>query len=70
MITKDLEAKALDLSATEKIHLVEILLESLDKPDKVITKEWVKESDKRYKAMKDGKVKPISYDDVLKRFKK
>ena len=70
MITKDLEKKTLQLKPFDKIHLVEMLLESLDKPNPEIEKAWVAESEARYTAYKTGKIKAISLDSVQKRIKK
>ncbi|MCP4134592.1 MAG: addiction module protein [bacterium] len=67
MINKDLQGRALQLSALDKIHLVEMILESLDKPDPEIMEKWVDESEKRYQAFKDGKTTSIPYDTVMKR---
>jgi hypothetical protein len=44
MITKELEMQALSLSPIDKIRLMEIFLESLDKPDPEIEATWVVES--------------------------
>lgn len=68
MTCEELQAQALRLTASEKIHLVEFLLESLDKPDPEIQKMWVQESEKRYDAFLEGKNKSTSYNDVMKRF--
>lgn len=68
MTCEELQTQALRLTASEKIHLVEFLLESLDKPDPEIQKMWVQESEKRYDAFLEGKNKSTSYNDVMKRF--
>ncbi len=70
MINKDIQQKVLGLKALEKIHLVEFILESLNKPDIEIQNNWVKESEKRYDAYKTGKVKAVSYEDVMKKLEK
>ena len=70
MINKDLQQEVLGLNALEKIHLVELILESLDKPDMEIQNKWIKESEKRYDAYKAGKVKALSYEEVMKRLEK
>ena len=59
MTTKELELKALSLKPIEKIHLIEKMLASLDKPDPEIEKEWIAESEARYTAYKKGKIKAI-----------
>ena len=44
MPTKEIEKKSLTLNALDKIHLIEKLLSSLDKPDPEIEKAWIKEA--------------------------
>ncbi len=70
MVNKTLQQQVLSLKAKERIHLVELILESLDKPDYEVQKKWVDESEKRYDAYRDGKLKALSYDEVMKKLKK
>lgn len=42
MINEDIQQEVLGLKALEKIHLVELILESLDKPDMEIQNKFVK----------------------------
>ena len=67
MINKDIQQEILGLKASEKIYLVELILESLDKPDFDILNTWIKESERRYNAYKAGKVKALSYEEVMKK---
>ena len=50
--------------------MVEIILDSLDKTDEQIEKIWVKESENRYQAYKEGRVKGISLEQLRSRIKK
>lgn len=50
MINENIQHKILNLKATEKIQLVELILDSLDKPDLEIQNEWIAESEKRFDA--------------------
>ncbi|MBT3261050.1 addiction module protein [bacterium] len=68
MVTKELKQKTLNLKPVDKIHLVEIILDSLNKPDKEIEKAWIKESEERYVAYKKGEIKAVGYDTVKKKF--
>lgn len=68
MLTKELESNVLALKAIEKIHLVEILLNSLDRPNKEIEKKWVDESEKRYDAYKSGKLKGIPIEKIKAKY--
>ncbi len=56
--------KTSTLSATERIYLVNALLESLDKPDEEIEKLWVKESEARYEAYKNGELKSLNWNET------
>ncbi|MCD6093443.1 MAG: addiction module protein [Candidatus Omnitrophica bacterium] len=56
----------MQLKPLDKAHLVEIILESLDKPDPEIEKAWVAESEARYGAYKAGKIKAVSFDSIQK----
>ena len=47
MTTKSIEKEALKLKSNDKIRLVEVLLNSLDKPDPEIETAWVKEAEAR-----------------------
>jgi len=70
MISKELQKKALQLNPLDRIHLVEVILESLDKPDPEIEKAWVAESEARYATYRAGKIKAVSVNSVQKRLKK
>ncbi len=70
MITRELQKKALQLNPLDRIHLVEMILESLDKPDPEVEKAWVAESEARYATYKAGKTKEVSLNSVQKRLKK
>ncbi|MGR3318012.1 MAG: addiction module protein [Candidatus Anammoxibacter sp.] len=67
MITKELKHKALTLKDLDKIQLVEILLDSIDRPDHEVEKEWIKESENRYKAYREGKIKGIPYSKIQRK---
>jgi putative addiction module component (TIGR02574 family) len=69
MINQELQNQVLGLKALEKIHLVELILESLDKPDLLVQEKWIEESEKRFDAYKAGKIKALSYEDVMNRLK-
>ena len=69
-IKKDIQSKIDELSDVEKLLVVDYILTDLDKPDPEIDKEWAKESVKRQKAMRSGKMKIFSYDEVMKKYLK
>ena len=66
MTTKEIEKQSLKLSPVDKIHLVEKLLSSLDKPDPEIERTWIKESEARFAAYEKGELKTIPLEKVLK----
>ncbi len=70
MISTGIQQEVLGLKASEKIHLVELILESLDRPDIEFHDKWIEESEKRYDAFKSGKTESISFEEVLKHFEK
>ena len=70
MTIKEIEKKTLVLNALDKIHLVEKLLSSLDKPDPEIEKAWIKEAEERFAAYEKGELKAIPLEKVLKDIKR
>ena len=70
MITKNLQKQAISLDPVDKIHLVEMILESLNVPNPEIEKAWVAESEARYGAYQKGQIKAVDYKVIRKKFKK
>jgi len=64
MITEEIKRIALKLNAIDRVHLAETILDSLDKTDKQIEKIWLVESEKRYKAYKEGSIKGIPLEQL------
>jgi putative addiction module component (TIGR02574 family) len=55
------------LSAKDRAFLAHCLISSLDTtPDENIDGKWANLANKRYNELKDGSVKPISWDDIKK----
>lgn len=67
MLAEEIESGALKLSVVKRIRLVETLLDSLDKTDAEIEALWIKESESRYRAYKDGKLEGIPLEQVRTR---
>ena len=59
MTIKDIEKTTLALNALDKIHLIEKLLSSLDKPDPEIEQAWIKEAEERFATYEKGNSKPF-----------
>ena len=69
MDTKSIFKDALLLRPAERLELIEMLTRSLNKPDENIEKIWTEESEKRYKALEEGKVKTIALNEIIERYK-
>jgi len=66
---KDILKEAIQLEPTEKAKLVDQLITSLDRPDKDMDKLWAEEAESRYDAYKQGKLKAVSLEEVLSKYK-
>lgn len=66
---KDILKEAIQLEPTEKLKLVDQLITSLDKPDKNIDTLWAEEAESRLDAYKQGKLKAVSLEEVLSKYK-
>jgi putative addiction module component (TIGR02574 family) len=69
MDTKSILKEALNLRPAERLQLIEWLTQSLSKPDEKIEQVWAEESEKRYKALKEGRVKSFPLSDIIERYK-
>jgi putative addiction module component (TIGR02574 family) len=70
MLTHEIHEEVLRLGDLEKIRLIEMLMDDLDRPSPNIEKLWIEESEKRYKAYKEGKVKGIPLEVIQERYSK
>jgi len=61
--------KSLKLRPSERLELIERIAASLDSPDKEIEGKWTHEAEKRYEALIEGKVKTISLNDIIEKYK-
>ncbi|HEX72009.1 MAG TPA: addiction module protein [Candidatus Hydrogenedentes bacterium] len=68
MIARELEEKALGLKPTEKIHLIDLLLDSLTEADQSVLADWVEESEKRYAAYQRGEIAAIPLATLKKKY--
>lgn len=59
----------MSLNPIDKICMIEMLLDSIDKPDPEIEAAWVAESGRRYAAYKRGEIQGSTLDDVKKRIR-
>jgi putative addiction module component (TIGR02574 family) len=68
-ITNNVLKEALTLRPSEKAQLIDKLLYSLDKPDKDLDELWAGEAEDRIDAYDQGKIKVISLDKVLQKYR-
>ena len=57
--------EALTLKPQERYVIIENLVQSLNQPNLEIEKLWIEESTKRVKAIKDGSLKTVPYEDIF-----
>jgi putative addiction module component (TIGR02574 family) len=67
--TDNIFKEALTLSPSEKAQLIDKLISTLDKPDKEIDGLWAKEVEDRIDAYDQGKIKAISLEKVLQKYR-
>ncbi len=70
MLTQEIKKEILGLNSLDKIHLAEMIFDSLDKPDSEIEKIWINESEKRYKAYKQNKIQGIFLSEIKEKYEK
>ena len=67
--TDNILKEALALSPSEKAQLIDKLISTLDKSDKEIDELWAKEAEDRIDAYNQGKIKALSLEKVLQKYK-
>jgi putative addiction module component (TIGR02574 family) len=63
-----LSAAAKKLEPSERLELVEQLLDSLDAPDSAIDAKWAHEAEERLLAYRRGEIAAVSLADVLAKY--
>ena len=53
------------LPDTDKLQLLDVIIEDLDKPDPEIDRIWADEARKRWAAYKAGKAQSVDYETVM-----
>ena len=61
--------EALSLKPSQKAELIDKLLSSLDVPDQEIDKLWAEEAEDRIEAYEQGKIKALTLEKVLEKYK-
>ena len=67
--TDNILKEALTLKPSEKAELIDKLISSLDKSDKEIDELWAKEAEDRIDAYDQGKLKAVSLEKVLQKYR-
>ncbi len=67
--TDNILKETLTLRPSEKAQLIDRLISTLDKPDKEIDKLWAKEAEDRIDAYDQGKLKAVSLEKVLQKYR-
>lgn len=62
---KELLRAVLSLKPQERFIFVEAILRSLDNPDEKIDNIWKEESERRVKAIKEGRLDTIPYEQIF-----
>ncbi len=68
--SQEILKEALTLPFKERATLVDDLLASLDQPDEEIDSLWHKEVDDRVAAYQSGKMRAITLDEILSKYRK
>jgi len=66
MSTTEVMEQALKLKASERYMLLEMLHQSLDKPDPEIDRIWREEALRRVQAYDEGKLATVSMEEVFR----
>ncbi len=61
---EDIEAAALQLAPSERAHLAERLLVSLEEDDEILAA-WVEEAERRADAYERGEMETIDFDEAI-----
>jgi len=67
-VVKRISRAALSLSPSDRLELVEQLLESLDVPDQSIDRLWAAEADERLTAYRRGEIEAVPVATVLAKY--
>jgi putative addiction module component (TIGR02574 family) len=67
--TDNIIKEALALNPSEKAQLIDRLIFTLDKADKEIDELWAREAEDRIDAYEQGKIKAISLEKVLQKYR-
>lgn len=64
-----IEQEIKTLADVDQVRLVESILTDLDKLDPEIDRIWAEEARKRWDAYKAGRLKTVSYEEVMSKYR-
>ena len=67
--TSSIIAQISDLPDLDKLHLVDEIMEQLDRPDPEMDKIWAAEAKRRWQAYKEGRMATVSYEEVMSKYR-
>ena len=67
--TDNIFEETLTLRPSEKAQLIDKLISTLDKPDKEVDELWAKETEDRIDAYDQGKLKVVSLEKTLQKYR-
>ena len=67
--TDNIFKEALTLRPSEKAHLIDKLISTLDKSDKEIDELWAKEAEDRIDAYDQGTLRTVSLEKILQKYR-
>ncbi len=65
---RNLLTEAERLAPSERIELIELILESLDEPDAELDRRWANEARDRLEAYRRGELSARDFDEVLAKY--
>lgn len=68
-VPNDIYEKALTLKPLQKAQLIDRLISSLDRPSGEIDELWAREAENRIDAYESGKLKSVTLEKILKKYK-
>ncbi len=68
--TQEIIDRAMSLPPTDRALVVDKLLSSLDQPDEAIDALWRKEVEDRIRAYNQGRLKSVSLEEALAKYRK
>ena len=63
-----LSAQVVQLTPSERMEVVERILDSLDQPDSTLESLWAKEADDRLAAYRRGEIKTLALSEVIAKY--